>query len=138
MVMMVMMVMMTMVAMRTEVERRWRAVIQAWAWLDPASTGRYQPGGAYAAVLPFVDPGVRQDMPWHPGFSLFPTLMPPQATIAAVQHQPFPLQCSLPASLHDPPHVQVLTEGRPSSSEDLGLAGSSVPGPEKSWGGTPG
>ena len=44
-------------------------------------------------------------------------LMPPQATIAAVQHQPFPLQCSLPASLHDPPHVQVLTEGRPSSSE---------------------
>ena len=37
-------------------------------------------------------------------------LMPPQATIAAVQHQPFPLQCSLPASLHDPPHVQVLTD----------------------------
>ena len=50
-------------------------------------------------------------------------LMPPQATIAAVQHQPFPLQCSLPASLHDPSHVQVLTEGRPSSSEDPGVVG---------------
>ena len=55
-------------------------------------------------------------------------LMPPQATIAAVQHQPFPLQCSLPASLHDPPHVQVLTEGRPSSSEDPGVGVSSEPG----------
>ena len=26
-------------------------------------------------------------------------------------------------SLHDPPHVQVLTEGRPSSSEDPGVVG---------------
>ena len=31
-------------------------------------------------------------------------------------------------SLHDPPHVQVLTEGRPSSSEDPGVGVFSEPG----------